>query len=35
VVSALLLIGAAFWLEYCCRAPDDRPDDTDGGIRST
>jgi hypothetical protein len=34
VVSALLLIGAAFWLEYCCRAPDD-PDDTDGGIRST
>lgn len=34
VVSALLLIGAAFWLEYCCRSPDD-PDDTDGGIRST
>ncbi|WP_224387801.1 DUF3180 domain-containing protein [Pseudonocardia sp. ICBG1293] len=33
VVSALLLVGAGFWLEYCCRAPDD-PDDTDGGIRT-
>lgn len=31
---ALLLVGAALWLEHCCRAPDDR-DDTDGGIRSS
>jgi hypothetical protein len=34
LVCALLLVGAALWLEYCCRAPDD-PDDTDSGVRST
>lgn len=34
LACALLLVGGALWLEYCCRAPDD-PDDTDGGVRST
>lgn len=34
LASALLLVGGALWLEYCCRAPDD-PDHTDGGVRPT
>jgi hypothetical protein len=28
VLSAILLIGAALWLEYSCRIPD-QPDDDD------
>ncbi|MFP5019418.1 DUF3180 domain-containing protein [Pseudonocardia phyllosphaerae] len=27
LVCALLLVGGGLWLEYCCRAPDDRDDD--------
>lgn len=30
LVGGLLLIGAALWLEYCCRAPDDPTDDAIG-----
>ncbi|MEU6699907.1 DUF3180 domain-containing protein [Pseudonocardia sp. NPDC046786] len=33
LVCALLLVGGALWLEYCCRAPED-PDDSDGAARS-
>lgn len=29
VVGALLLVGAALWLEYCCRAPKPPDDDSD------
>jgi hypothetical protein len=28
LVSAAALIAAALWLEYCCRAPEDRDDQT-------
>lgn len=31
LVCALLLVGGALWLEYCCRAPDDRDDDPGTG----
>ena len=34
LACALLLVGGALWLEYCCRAPED-PDDTGGGVRPT
>lgn len=30
-VGGILLVGAALWLEYCCRAPDDPTDDAIGG----
>ncbi|GAC68126.1 DUF3180 domain-containing protein [Gordonia soli] len=30
LVGGLLLVGAALWLEYCCRAPDDPTDDNGG-----
>lgn len=31
LVGGVLLVGAALWLEYCCRAPDDPTDDALGG----
>lgn len=34
-VSAAVLIGAALWLESCCRTPDDPDDQRDTGIRPT
>ncbi|MEV1294263.1 DUF3180 domain-containing protein [Pseudonocardia sp. NPDC049635] len=33
LLCALLLVGGALWLEYCCRAPDD-PDEPDVTARS-
>jgi hypothetical protein len=30
VVAAAILVAAALYLEYCCRAPRDRDDDGDG-----
>ena len=32
-VSALALVLAALWLQHCCRAPDEPPEDADG-VRS-
>ncbi|AZG47863.1 DUF3180 domain-containing protein [Gordonia insulae] len=31
VVGGIVLVAAALWLEYCCRAPDDPTDDAVGG----
>jgi len=31
LVCALLLVGAGLWLEWCCRAPDDRDDESERG----
>lgn len=31
LIGGVLLIGAALWLEYCCRAPDDPTDDAAPG----
>ncbi|MGV9713036.1 DUF3180 domain-containing protein [Gordonia sp. NPDC003424] len=31
LIGGVLLAGAALWLEYCCRAPDDPTDDALGG----
>jgi Protein of unknown function (DUF3180) len=33
VVAAAILVAAALYLEYCCRAPRDREDDGDGSPR--
>ncbi|WP_085913390.1 MULTISPECIES: DUF3180 domain-containing protein [Pseudonocardia] len=33
LLCALLLVGSALWLEYCCRAPDE-PDDSGGAART-
>ena len=30
LVGGVVLVAAALWLEYCCRAPDDPTDDAIG-----
>ena len=35
LIGGVLLVGAALWLEYCCRTPDDPGDEPNGHSPST